>query len=169
MSGFDFNIPGVEDMSSKIADSDIFGDNNAANDLVESIVDSSNCENNTTQNEIVNQGSDEKPKRKYTRKTKTDGSSYRSIDSLSEEEVAFVYTNYSTKPISYICEKLNLSKRGVTSLMNRIHENIRNANAHGDLTDEQLSKLEPMFTAYVETKVKVNHIDSFVTKIIHSV
>lgn len=169
MSGLDFEIPGIEDMSNKIQDSDLFGDNgNVANEIVSEIVNSENEIPQTAYqtSSSTNMPEEQRPKRKYTKRAKSEGSSYRSIDDLDDNEVEFVYKAYSTKPTAFICEKLNLSKRGVTSLMNRIHENIRNAVAHGDLTEEQYKKLEPMFSAYVETKVKVNRVDNLVNKII---
>lgn len=169
MSGLDFEIPGVEDMSDKIQDSDIFGDGGqTANEIVSEIVNSGNeiLQTEHQNSSPVNMSEEQRPKRKYTKRAKNEGSSYRSIDDLDDNEVEFVYKSYSTKPTAFICEKLNLSKRGVTSLMNRIHENIRNAVAHGDLTEEQYKKLEPMFSAYIETKVKVNRVDNIVNKII---
>ena len=100
MSGLDFEIPGIEDMSNKIQDSDLFGDNgNVANEIVSEIVNSENEIPQTDhQTSSVNTSEEQRPKRKYTKRAKGEGSSYRSIDDLDDNEVEFVYKAYSTKP-----------------------------------------------------------------------
>lgn len=143
---------------------DIFEDETSIDSLVNS---SEEIKNNLYNEEGEPKRHRGRPKGS-TNNSGTSNRTTRAVDDLSEEEISWIFDNYSQIPIDEICSKMNLHKRTVTRIMNTIMENFKTAIAHNDLTEEEFSKFEHKFKIF-EVKKIAKPIDAFAYKFIKNI